>query len=191
MKELLTSITMESILTSEEAQKIIDFITPIYGEAYVFLWLMQVVGAALDECVTCTDEYFNQVTPQTATWAIEFWEDEYGIIPDYSWDLEQRRQNVMARMRCKAPITPKKIKDIVSSAIGRETIIVENTGKNKFGVYINGYTTDTKKVTELINKAKPAHLIYDFVVSDYTEAESTAYNQIFVTANENIQINVE
>ena len=44
---------------------------------------------------------------------------------------------------------------------------------------------------ELINKAKPAHLIYDFVVSDYTEAESTAYNQIFVTANENIQINVE
>ena len=28
---------MESILTSEEAQKIIDFVTPIYGEAYVFL----------------------------------------------------------------------------------------------------------------------------------------------------------
>lgn len=182
---------MESILTSEEAQKIIDFVTPIYGEAYVFLWLIQVVGAALDECITCTDQYFNQVTPQTATWAIEFWEDEYAIIPDYSWDLAQRRQNVMDRMRCKAPITPKKIKDSVSAAIGRETIIVENTGKNKFGVYINGYTTDTKKVIELINKAKPAHLIYDFVVSDYTEAESTVYNQIFVTANENIQINVE
>ena len=88
---------MESILTSEEAQKIIDFVTPIYGEAYVFLWLIQVVGAALDECITCTDQYFNQVTPQTATWAIEFWEDEYAIIPDCSWDLAQRRQNVMAK----------------------------------------------------------------------------------------------
>lgn len=181
---------MESILTSAEAQKIIDFITPTYGEAYAFLWLLQVVGAALDECVTSLDEYFNQVTPQTATWTIGFWESEYGINPDPSWDLEQRRKNVMAKMRYKVPITPKKLEDMVSSIIGHEVKVNENISKNKFQVFVYGYTKDTQKAIKAIEKAKPAHLIYDFIVSDYVKVDMTLSTFAAVSVHERISINV-
>lgn len=120
---------MESILTSSEAQKIIDFITPTYGEAYAFLWALQVIGYALDDCVKCTDQYLDQVTPQTATWTLEFWEKEYDINPDPAWDMDQRRQNIMAKMRYKAPITPKKLEDMVSATIGHRVEVFENVDK--------------------------------------------------------------
>ena len=38
---------MRSILTNETAQKIIDYISPIYGDSYVGLWLFQAIGTAL------------------------------------------------------------------------------------------------------------------------------------------------
>lgn len=130
------------------------------------MWLLQVVGYALDDCVSCTDQYLAQVTPQTATWTLSFWETEYDIIPDPAWDLEQRRQNIMAKMRYKAPITPKKLEDMVSATIGHRVEVTENVDKNKFRVFVYGYTNNIDRAIRAIDKAKPAHLIYDFSLAD-------------------------
>ena len=40
---------MDSILTSENARRFIDFIAPVYGNGYVALWMFQAIGLSLDE----------------------------------------------------------------------------------------------------------------------------------------------
>lgn len=181
---------MERILKSKEAQKIIDYMSPIYGESYVFLWIIQSIGVALDEGESAIAEFMNQIVPQTATWFLKYWEIEYGVTPDPSWTIEQRREAVMAAMCYKSPINPAKLENILSSLMGVDVSIDENTGNNKFTVYIKGYTEDTKKAIETIERSKPAHLIYDLVVADYVEIECKNYHAVFMTEHENIQINV-
>lgn len=179
---------MESILTSPQAQKIIDYLTPIYGEAYVFLWILQSIGVVLDEGYTFVDEFINQVTPSTATWTIEFWEKEYGIIPYPSWSIEQRRENIISTMHYKAPINPKKMEDMVSAIVGLPVQIYENTGKNTFTVNILGYTQEYSRAIEAIEKMKPAHIIYDIRVSEKAQSILNDYYKIFVTELTNLSV---
>lgn len=183
---------MEQILTSTEAQKIIDYLSPIYGEAYVFLWMLQSIGVALDEGETAIAEYMKQVTPSTATWTLKYWENQYGIIPDPEWTTQQRQENIKAAMRYRAPINPAKIEDTLSNILGKEVDILENTAKNKFSIYVKGYVDDNlrKKAVDAVDRAKPAHLIYELVVSDFVEVDITNYYGISVTEFETVHINV-
>lgn len=172
---------MESILTSPQAQKIIDYLTPMYGESYVGLWLLQSIGVILDECDTFVEEFKEQVTPSTATWTLEFWEKEYGIVPDPDWDIEQRRQNIMSTIRYKAPVNPKKMEDMVASIVGMPVVISENSAKNTFTVQIKGYTTEYRKAIEAIEKMKPAHLIYTIGVAEVSQSKISEYYKIIAT----------
>ena len=155
---------METILTSETAQKIIDYVSPVYGEAYVCLWLFQIIGAALDELKSFPEEFVNQVTPVTATWTINFWEDEYEIPHGYSLSIEQRRLNILNKIRKTARMNPANIEKIIESMSGMETSIYENTGKNCFEVAVQGNLRDNpeikSEIIQFIDRVKPAHLIY-------------------------------
>ena len=151
---------VEQILTSQEAQIILEYLSPIYGESYVGLWLLQVIGMQLDKVSNWTAEYALQVTPQTATWTIGFWEKEYGIVPQDGWTLEQRRQNIVANMKFASPMTPKKLSEIASISAGVPVDIKENTGKNTFTVLVRRFTENFERTKKVIDEAKPAHLIY-------------------------------
>ena len=59
---------MEKIIKSEEAQKIISMISPIYGEAYSALWLFETIGIELDDMLEWCESFIEQVVPNTATW---------------------------------------------------------------------------------------------------------------------------
>lgn len=164
---------MEQILTSREAQIIIDYVSPIYGESYIGLWLFQVIGAELDDMHDWSEDFYNQVTPQTATWALDYWEKEYDIVPEADWDLEQRRQNIISKMKYRAPMNPNKIEDLASAILGVPVDIVENTGKNTFSVYVRKNVNEEKiaRAKQEIDKVKPAHLIYNIHVAELREAD--------------------
>ena len=156
---------VEQILTSPEAQKILEYLSPIYGESYVGLWLLQVIGMQLDKVSNWTAEAALQVTPQTATWALDFWEKEYGIVPLDNWTMEQRRQNIIAQMKFVAPMTPKKLSEIASASAGVPVDIKENTGKNTFTVLVRRFTENFDRTKKVIDEAKPAHLIYNIQIA--------------------------
>lgn len=162
---------LEQILTSKEAQTIIDYVSPIYGESYVGLWLFQVIGAQLDDMLNWSEELYKQVTPQTATWTIEYWEKEYGIVPEADWTIEQRQQNIMSKMKYRGQMNPKKIEDIVSAIMGVPVEIEENTAKNTFSVYARKNVSDEKvaRARQEIDNVKPAHLIYNLYIAELKE----------------------
>lgn len=156
---------MEQILKSPEAQRISRMISPVYGEAYTFLWLIQAVGMALDETREWTAKIATEVTPATATWSIGYWEQEYGTRPEPWWTLEQRRQNVINFMHYVQPMPPRRLSEIVSNDAAVPVDVIERTGKNKFSVVSRFNTNGFERVRKVIDKYKPAHLIYDLYVS--------------------------
>lgn len=181
---------VEQILTSEEGKTILEYLSPIYGHSYVGLWLLQVIGMQLDKASIWTAELALQVTPQTATWTIEFWEKEYGIVPDDGWTLEQRQENVLQKMRFFAPITPKKLEEVASAAAGCPVEIRENTAPNTFHVLVRRYTEHFERARELIDEAKPAHLIYTIQIAYQILSTANVYGGIGVSMYQKFNVEV-
>lgn len=169
---------MDEILTSPTAQRYIDFIAPVYGNGYVALWMFQTIGLALDDLTQFADGLGDQMAPQTADWSIPDWEAEYGILPDSSLTIEQRRANILMRMRFVAPANPYRLAQYASAASGVPCEIVENIGKNTFAVVMRAYGGDIANMEAVLDTAKPAHLIYIYYVSMLREAESRIYSAV-------------
>jgi hypothetical protein len=181
---------VEQILTSEEGRTIVEYLSPIYGKSYAGLWLLQVIGMQLDKASKWTAELALQVTPETATWTIDFWEREYDIVPDDGWTLEQRRENVMQKMRFFAPITPKKLAEVASAAAGAPVEIRENTAPNTFHVLVRRYTENFERARELIDEAKPAHLIYTIQIAYQILSTASVYGGVGVTMYQKFNVEV-
>ena len=71
----------------------------------------------------------------------------------------------------RAPFNPTKLANIVYVTSGAPARIEENTGKNKFTVYIsaNKNLIDEVYVRKEIDRVKPAHLIYEIKYEQYIE----------------------
>lgn len=181
----------EEILTSDEAKNIYNMVSPIYGNSYVALWIFQAIGKELDIAEQLAEGLFQELRPETATWFLPEWEKRYGIIPGADWTLERRREAVISKRKFNAPVTPEKLSALASSLVGVPVDIIENTGKNKFTVYIRQNTTTEKfdSAREAIDEAKPAYLIYDIVIAE--EHVVPVNNYIAVGATPKEYYNVE
>lgn len=167
---------MREILTSPMAKKMIQEISPRYGDAYTFLWLMQVTGLEWDEMLKWSEETRLQVVPQTATWSLDWWELRYGITKDPSLTDEQRRKNIIFRRTNRSPANPAKIEKIVSNMTGHATRVQENTGKNHFTIYISAFPEeiDEEAIRAKLDNILPARLIYTITCEAFTK------NQLFI-----------
>lgn len=161
--EYRTELT-EKILKSPQARRILSYLSPVYGDAYVMLWLIQITGALLDKQDELGNDHIIQAFPQTATWSISRWEEQCGVTPDPEWDLSQRRRALIAREKPTTPMGPGRLEEIVSNAAGGRVSITENTGKNAFRLtFWEGPETpamNRRGAFRELNRFKPAHLIY-------------------------------
>lgn len=155
---------MQKILKSQAAWDIIDELAPIYGEARVALWLFQVIGAELDETRQWTKETMDQVIPHTATWSLDFWEDELALPRDPTLSTEKRRERILSYLRTRAPMNPYNLARVASSAANdAECRIEERTGAGSvFTVWISAMPSDTDlaKIRAAVDRAKQARLSY-------------------------------
>ena len=174
---------MEKILKSEKGQELVQMMTPLYGEAYVALWILEACGQVLDEMAEWSETLADQTRPQTATWSLPLWEKQYNTTPDPSWDIERRRQNILNKMM-KTAMNPEKLANIIAVASGAKCRIEENTGKNHFTVHLSGISSldNEAYVREVISKAKPAHLIYELAITEIIECEVKTFTGVAMTA---------
>lgn len=153
---------MEEILTNETAQEIIDYVSQIYGDSYVGLWIYQAIGSALGPVSQLSNELLLETNPTTTTLLISYWEQAYGIEGDPTMTIEQRRNTVIAAMSSKGACNPARLANAISAALGGAPVeILENTGKNKFTVNIRQAVKSYAPAIAVIEQMKPAHLIYN------------------------------
>lgn len=166
---------MEQILTSEEANKIIGYVSPTYGSAYALLWLFQAVGTVLDEAHTFPAIYRDEISPITARWTLTMWENEYGLATDSTLSIEQRQKLLLAKILFRVPMNPKRLVDIISASTGLETILMENTAPNTFKLLIRGYIKEITKLKAAIEEAKPAHLLCEILMAGLIQETCSVY----------------
>ena len=162
---------MEKILKSEAAQRIIDYVSDVYGESYVGLWLFQVIGIVIDEVNAIIMDLFDEIFPERSEKLLPYWEKEYGIIPDDTLTLEERRANIKTKRQMIAPINPAKLEKILSDLVDKTVVVTETTGSKKITIDVIGYVDDLTGMKMIIDRLKPAHVIYEIHTSDVVNAQ--------------------
>ena len=173
----------ENILNNELGSNMLDMVAPIYDRSKVALYLFQALGIVLQkEYDFIIYDYKEQMFFQTATWGLDEWERQYNIVPDPSWDMDKRRENLIATLQYKAPITPIKIADRISGMVGIPTDVKEGAAANTIDILIRGYVRDYTKIRQMIDKILPAHLIY--TLDAHYVVDSQLINHYSIVASE-------
>lgn len=181
---------MRQILKSERAQEMIDYVSPIYGNSYVGLWLFEVMGQSWDKVWDIFASLRNETTPITADKLIGMWEDSYGIPRNSSLTLEQRRARLIA-WRDRGPCNPHRLAAAVSSSLnGARVEIQENIAKNTFLVNIREVVYDWTPAVEVIERKKPSHLIYKIRVAVQAVSNPDIKVALALTHSEQYKVNV-
>lgn len=181
-----------AILTDETAQRIIDYVSQIYGRSYVGLWLFEVIGEALTSVRGVADELRNETNPITANLLLDYWEAHYNIPADSTMNAKQRQARLESKLLSRGPCNPYRLATAISSALGGvEVEITENISKNKFLVNIRSAVDDIKPAVAVIEKKKPAHLIYEIRVAMKTVAEADIKVAIAMTRAESYKVEVQ
>lgn len=181
---------MCSILTNEKAKKIIDYVSPIYGDSYVGLWLFEIIGKALDEVYKTATNLRYETNPATVEMLIDYWEDSFGIPRNYSLTLEQRRARLIS-WRERGPCNPYRLASAVSSSLnGVEVDIYENVAKNTFLVNIREVVYDWTPAIETIERKKPAHLIYEIRVALQMIGNTNIKVAVGLTHSEQFEVHI-
>lgn len=182
---------MQSILTDETAQEIIDYIPPVYGDSYVGLWIIQAIGKLLGEVRHICDTMMYETTPATSTLLLDAMESRYGLQKDNSLTPEQRRARIIRKRMSSGPCNPAVMAAAVSSAMGGIQVdIREQAGKNAFDVLIYGQVNDLSPAVEVLNRMKPAHLIYTIRIVASTSITAEANVGAGVTCGEKFKVEV-
>lgn len=157
---------MQAILTDKMAQRIIDFVSPVYGNSYVGLWIYQAIGTVLGEVHTLCSDLLYETNPMTTTLLLDYWEDHYGLTKDPNLTTEQRRTRLITKIKSRGACTPAKLAAAVSAALGGvEVDITENVAQNTFLVNIRENVASFDEAIKVINRMKPAHLVYELRIS--------------------------
>lgn len=182
---------MRSILTNTKAQDMIDYISPIYGNSYVGLWIIQAAGKIMGEIYAIADQLRYETNPATADLLLDFWEAHYGISTDTSLTKEQRRARIIAKTQTRGPCNPTRLAESISAALGGVPVeITENVAKNTFLVNIREVVSSINPAVAVLEARKPAHLIYKIQVATQTVSEADIKIAVAITHSEQFRVEV-
>ena len=183
---------MREILVNEIAQEMIDYVTPKYGESYVGLWLFQAIGKVIGKVYDIAVALRDETTPATATLLLDYWEDRYAILRNRNLSVQQRRDRIIAKIQSRAPANPARLAFAVSTALGGVPVdITENVAKNTFLVNIREAVPSITPAVAVLERIKPAHLIYQMQIVTQTVTDAEIKTAIAMTRAEYFKVEVQ
>lgn len=181
----------QRILTSETARRMIDFVTPLYGESYVGLWLFQSMGVVLDDIYDVAVKLRQETNPCTADLLLDLWEEHYALPTVSTMTNDQRRARLLAKIQERGPCNPVRLAAAVSAALGGVPVdITENVAKNTFHVKIREVVPDLTPAIAVLERRKPAHLIYTMQVATQTVSDNDIKIAVAMTRSETYHVEV-
>lgn len=107
---------LENFPTSESAIRMLDMVNSgWYDKSYVGKWLFQVMGMEVDTVKTLFEELRQQAFVESATWALGYWEEKYGVARNGNLSLEKRRNRIKEICQLKYSMNPERIKKIAET----------------------------------------------------------------------------
>lgn len=165
---------IEKFPENEVAKEMLSSVnTGFYNKSYVGKWLFEIMGQEMAVVKKFMEELSEQAFPQSATWGIEYQEEKYGISPNASLSLEERRKQVMIRKSIKAPMNPAFIENQINLLIGYSgTEIEEAIADYTFAIHVSELDQTSvvyQKIAEYVRRVKPSHLAF-IIIGSYGAA---------------------
>ena len=138
-----------------------------YADSPPITELERVLGLASGQLLDAKDDTLNQLWTDSATWALDLWEQWTGLPTDRTKPISVRRQRVLAKIRGQGTTTVELIAGIVASFgyLDAQVGIIEHPDEYGFEVVISDLAaapTEVSGITDAINEVKPAHLGWFF-----------------------------
>lgn len=150
------------------ANNLMDYLPDYYDGVYEMEAIMHAQGDVLDRA---EGEQFrlllNQFVTQTDAKGISVFEDQVGIKPAPSDDLETRQNKVLMRLLPSRPITIGYLRDLFATLKIPATITVEHSKRDAI-VEAKSAEIDSSQITNikyLLNIYLPANMIYEIRVA--------------------------
>lgn len=115
--------------------------------------------AKADEIYADIEDIKAQCFVKTATWGLDIWEEMCGIITDTTKSYEDRRSDILAKIRGSGACTEAKIKEI-ADVYGCDCEIEKHFDEYYFIIRFTGIgiPSNFTLFQQIISKMKPAHL---------------------------------
>lgn len=167
----------DKILTSPVGDRMCNTVTPMYDASYVGLWMFQGMGLEYDLVWKLVDQMREQLFVETCTWAIELWEKRYGIKPDDSIPLQERRDAVIRVRDGKHSMAHYNLLKYIEDKTGGKASVTHNVASYTFAINIETQagmaSIDLFDLVDYVSQMKPAHLSWK--VGFLSHHQSIAY----------------
>lgn len=112
--------TVDVGLTSEKGRELFSFLPRYYETSRVMQADMQAKGSEMDLLYKALDETLEQFFVRTATWGLDFWEEELGIETDRLKPVEQRRAVVESKLRGAGKFSGRQVVNVAEAYAGEK-----------------------------------------------------------------------
>ena len=149
---------MERKLTDLLPERYLD--SPEVGAAAGIIWVLGEVFRAR------ALEWLTQLTIDTATWGIVYWEREYGVTPQATDTLDDRRSRVKAKLRAPQTVTAAMLENLTDSYINGQSEVTELPREHKVKIRFNGeygVPANLESLTAALLEVLPSHVVYEYL----------------------------
>lgn len=149
---------MDRKLTDQMPERYLN--SPEVGAAAGILW---VLGEAFRDCVL---DWLEQLTIDTATWGLKYWEQAYGVTPQITDTVEERRGSVKAKMRSPQTVTAAMLENLINSYVNGQSVVTEVPRQHKVQIQFNGdygVPSNMASLTAALLEVLPSHVAYEYL----------------------------
>lgn len=149
---------MDRKLTDQLPERYLN--SPEVGAAAGILWAL---GETFRDCVL---DWLEQLTIDTATWGLKYWEQTYGVTPQITDTVEERRGRVKAKMRSPQTVTAAMLENLTDSYINGQSVVTELPRQHKVQIRFNGdygIPSNLESLTAALLEVLPSHVTYEYL----------------------------
>lgn len=127
--------------------------------------VQEVISYELGLLLFSIEDVLNQSFVDAATWSLDIYESELGLITEPSKPIERRREQVKAKKRGSGTTTKTMIRNAAMAFSGGEVDVVEYPTESRFEIQfigVKGIPQNMPGFIAMIEQIKPSHLSYSF-----------------------------
>ena len=162
---------------------LLEYLPSFYHNSDIVKAFMESSSIEVDTIKAYVEDLSKNLYVKTATWGLDLFEEELGLVTDKSVSYEERRERILAKKRGNGTTTKAMIKNTAEAFSGGEVEVIENFSDYSFIVKFVGVKGIPKNLAlfkKMIEEIKPAHLNYElaftYTVWSMVMAKSNIWN---------------
>ncbi len=153
---------------SVKGAELFSYLPAYYERSRIMRVDMDRKGTEMDALYDALDETFQQFFVRTATWGIDLWEQELGIVQDATKPLEQRRAVAESKLRGGGKFSGAQVKNVAEAYDGGRVQVSFQPERWNFTIQFvdtHGIPPNLNDLKQAIEELKPAHLSVEYKFS--------------------------